>query len=337
MKSCTCMCLLSILGLLLLTTVTNADNDTRLDLDYYSETCPNATSIVKQMVKNIVAEKSNMAGGLLRLHFHDCFVKGCDASVLLNSTDTNAAEKDAPSNSGIATLRGYDHIDNIKAAIEADCPGIVSCSDILALAARDATVLVGGLNWSVALGRKDGLVSNESEATELLPSFSMTYDELVENFAAVGFSQGEMVVLSGGHTIGRASCLAVWPRLYDFNGVAGQTDPSIDSKLAVELKKQCPQNQTGSILSMDSTENTFDNLYFKAVLANKGLFQSDANLLANPVGKKLVEKYSKRGATFKRDFAAAMEKMSNIRGALEGQIRRVCTKVNRRPEIHDEY
>ncbi|OAE32415.1 hypothetical protein AXG93_4866s1000 [Marchantia polymorpha subsp. ruderalis] len=73
---------------------------------------------------------------------------------------------------------------------------------------------------------------------------------------------------------------------------------------------------------MDSTKNTFDHLYFKAVLNNKGLFQSDANLLTNPVGKELVTRYSKAGSSFSSDFAAAMTKMSNIQWATDGEAGR---------------
>lgn len=40
------------------------------------------------------------------------------------------------------TLRGFEIIDNAKAALEKECPGIVSCSDVLALVARDAMLAV---------------------------------------------------------------------------------------------------------------------------------------------------------------------------------------------------
>ncbi|WVZ10027.1 hypothetical protein V8G54_014557 [Vigna mungo] len=66
-----------------------------------------------------------------------CWVKeGCDGSVLLNST-TNQAEKNASPN---LTVRGFDFIDRIKSLVEAECLGVVSCVDILTLAARDTIV-----------------------------------------------------------------------------------------------------------------------------------------------------------------------------------------------------
>jgi len=66
-------------------------------------------------------------------------MQGCEGSVLLNSTKGNTAEKDAKPNH---TLDAFDIIDDIKAALEKECPGKVSCADILAIAARDAVSLV---------------------------------------------------------------------------------------------------------------------------------------------------------------------------------------------------
>lgn len=59
--------------------------------------------------------------------------------MLLYSKGNNKAEKDGPAN---LSLHGFYVIEGAKKEIEASCPGVVSCADILALAARDAVVLV---------------------------------------------------------------------------------------------------------------------------------------------------------------------------------------------------
>lgn len=103
---------------------------------FYSSSCPRAESIVRSTVQSHFQSDATIAPGLLRMHFHDCFVQGCDGSILIDGANT---EKTAGPN---LNLRGYDVIDDAKTQLEAACPGVVSCADILALAARDSVVLV---------------------------------------------------------------------------------------------------------------------------------------------------------------------------------------------------
>lgn len=62
-------------------------------------------------------------------------MQGCDASILLDTIGTNQTEKDARPN---LTLSSFDVIEFIKAQLEQECKGVVSCADILSLAARDS-------------------------------------------------------------------------------------------------------------------------------------------------------------------------------------------------------
>ena len=124
---------LSVLVLLLLVTPSAL---AQTKVGFYSTSCPKAETIVSDTVKKHVKANTAVAPGLLRMIFHDCFVHGCDASILIDGSD---AEKTATPN---LLLRGYDVIEDAKTQLEAACPGVVSCSDILALAGRDSTVAV---------------------------------------------------------------------------------------------------------------------------------------------------------------------------------------------------
>lgn len=67
-------------------------------------------------------------------------MQGCDGSLLLDETAEMAGEKSALSN--VNSLRSFRVIDEIKEALEMACPRVVSCADIIIMAARDAVFLV---------------------------------------------------------------------------------------------------------------------------------------------------------------------------------------------------
>ncbi|GAB4828975.1 NAD(+) salvage pathway protein [Ancistrocladus abbreviatus] len=177
----------------------------QLSSTFYSSTCPNALSTIKAVVNAAVANEARMGASLLRLHFHDCFVNGCDGSILLDDTSNFTGEKTAGPN--INSVRGFEVIDTIKSQVEKLCPGVVSCADIVAVAARDGVVALGGPSWTVLLGRRDSTTASLSAANSNLPSPALNLSGLIPAFSNKGFTAKEMVALSGGHTIGQARCI----------------------------------------------------------------------------------------------------------------------------------
>lgn len=137
---------------------------------------------------------------------------------------------------------------------------------------------------------------------------------------------------AGGHTIGFAQCFTFKPRLFNFGG-SGGPDPSLDSSMLQSLQTACP-NQGSSdtnLVPLDSTTtNKFDNIYYKNLVNNSGLLQSDQALMGDNTTAAMVAYYSKFPYLFSKDFGASMVKMANI-GVLTGQngeIRKNCRVVN---------
>ncbi|PON74443.1 Peroxidase [Trema orientale] len=46
----------------------------QLSPTFYDETCPNVKSIVGGVIEDAMRTDIRIAGSLIRLHFHDCFV-----------------------------------------------------------------------------------------------------------------------------------------------------------------------------------------------------------------------------------------------------------------------
>ncbi|KAM5585929.1 hypothetical protein ABKV19_005041 [Rosa sericea] len=246
--------------------------------------------------------------------------RGCDGSVLLDSTKDNTAEKDSPAN---LSLRGFEVIDDAKKQLEQQCPGVVSCADILAMAAKDAVFWAGGPVYDVPNGRKDGKRS-KIEDTINLPAPTLNSSELIKMFGQHGFTAQEMVALSGAHTLGVARCSSFKNRLSD------SVDPNLDSGFSKQLTKTCTAGDNAE-QPFDSTRNSFDNAYYNGLQRKTGVLTSDQTLFASASSTRgIVNGYAFNQAMFFLDFQQAMVKMSMLdpKDGSKGEVRGNCRKIN---------
>ncbi|KAL0654022.1 hypothetical protein Bca4012_096713 [Brassica carinata] len=243
-----------------------------------------------------------MAASLIRLHFHDCFVNGCDASVMLVATPTMESERDSVAN--FQSARGFEVIDQAKSAVESVCPGVVSCADIIAVAARDASEYVGGPRYAVKVGRRDSTTAFRAIADSGdLPSFRARLDDLSDLFLRKGLNTRDLVALSG-----QATCVTFKERLYD-------NSSDIDAGFSSTRKRRCAVNDGDTNLApLDQvTPNSFDNNYYRNLMQKKGLLASDQVLFGSGASTdSIVSEYSRNPSRFASDYAAAMIKMGDI-------------------------
>ncbi|KAI5009443.1 hypothetical protein ZWY2020_011580 [Hordeum vulgare] len=138
----------------------------QLSPNFHAATCPDLERIVEFHVAETFRRDVGVAPALIRILFHDCFLQGCDASVLPG--DAGSELNEIPNQ----TLRpvALDLIERIRAAVHRACGPTVSCADITVLATRDSLVKAGGPSFDVALGRRDGLAPASSALVGLLPA-----------------------------------------------------------------------------------------------------------------------------------------------------------------------
>nr|AIE12239.1 peroxide [Momordica charantia] len=294
----------------------------QLSTTFYSKTCPNLLSTVRAGVRSAIAKEARIGASLLRLHFHDCFVNGCDGSILLDDTPTFMGEQTAPPNN--RSVRGFDVIKDIKSSVEKVCPSVVSCADILTLTSRDSVVILGGPSWEVKLGRRDSkTVSFSAASSGVIPPPTSTLSNLINRFNAVGLSTKDMVALSGAHTIGQARCVSFRNRIYN--------ESNIDASFAKLRQRNCPRSGGDDNLApLDVvTPKLFDNYYYKNLLNQKGLLHSDQVLHNGGSTDSLVELYSKTIRTFDADFVAAMIRMGEHQPlTITRRDQKVCSRPN---------
>ncbi|XP_057949103.1 peroxidase 19 isoform X2 [Malania oleifera] len=311
---------------------TTVSRPRQLSTDYYAKSCPHLEQLVGSVTSQQFKEAPVSAPATIRLFFHDCFVEGCDGSILIASGAGNGggkAERDAEENKDLAA-EGFDTIQKAKAVAESNCPGVVSCADILAIAARDFVHLAGGPYYEVKKGRWDGNISMASRVSSNLPHPNSTMADLLNLFSSKGLSIDDLIVLSGAHSIGFAHCAHFLSRLYNFRGTKSP-DPAVDPRLLKALRMSCPESggNPDVLVPFDvTTPFSFDNAYYSNLEDNLGLLATDQALFLDQRSRALVQAFAKDKHQFFQAFSVAMDKMGSIgvkSGRLHGEMRRDCS------------
>ncbi|XP_028780084.1 probable peroxidase 26 [Neltuma alba] len=302
----------------------------KLEWHYYKvhNTCRYAEVYVRHQVKIFWDNDKGITPKLLRLLYADCFVTGCDASVLLDGPNS---EKKAPQNRGLA---GFVVIDKIKTVLEDRCPGVVSCADILHLAARDALQLAGAPGYPVFTGRRDGFKSDVASVD--LPSPSISHQDALSYFNSKGLSELDMTTLLGAHSMGRTHCSFIVDRLYNYNG-SGKPDPTMNATLVETLRKQCPPPKKGQhdplvfLNPQSGSHFTFTESYYQRILTHEAVLGVDQQLLYGDDSPQITEEFAAGFEDFRRSFALSMYRMGNINVLTgnQGEIRHNCRYTNK--------
>ncbi|KAF8041275.1 hypothetical protein BT93_A0018 [Corymbia citriodora subsp. variegata] len=295
----------------------------------YRNSCRDAETYVRHQVEYYWKLDKSLTPKLLRLLYSDCFVTGCDASILL---DGRYSEKTAPQNSG---LEGYGTvvIDKIKQVLEQRCPGVVSCADILNLAARDAVHLAGAPSYPVLTGRRDGMSS--SKASVDLPSPSISWEAALAYFQSKGLDVLDLATLLGAHSMGKTHCSYITDRLYNFNNT-GKPDPNMDSSFLAQMRSQCPPNSKSQgdpqvfLDPASGSSYTFSNSFYTRLLNRQAVLGIDQQLALGDDTSQIAQEFEAGFEDFRKVFALSMSRMGNV-GVLtgnKGEIRKNCRAVN---------
>ncbi|KMT16280.1 hypothetical protein BVRB_3g054310 [Beta vulgaris subsp. vulgaris] len=303
-----------------------------LSYNFYEKTCPQLHNIVSTALLPVFTTDPTSSAALLRLMFHDCQVQGCDASILIdvsNSDSLGPPELGASKNFGI---RKRESINMIKSKVEEECPGQVSCADIIVLAAREAVAISGGPRIEVPLGRRDSISASNSEVTDaLLPSSDIGVNDALTLFSKLGMTTQETVAIMGSHTLGVTHCLNIMDRLYS---PSDERMSNMDPRFEALLKFSCPEfiplTQNISFVLNDPSAFIFDNLYYKNSMQRRGVLRIDAELPLNTQTAGIVEHFAVNADDFFQEFASAFVKLSYA-GVLTGNsgvIRSMCNFVD---------
>ncbi|KAL1332037.1 hypothetical protein AAHE18_02G207400 [Arachis hypogaea] len=271
----------------------------QLEVNYYSSRCPRAEDIIKEQVTELYKKHGNTAVSWLRNLFHDCMVKSCDASLLLETVEEVVSEQASSRSFG---MRNF----------------------------KDGIVLLGGPTIEMKTGRRDSQQSYATEVESSIPNHNDSMSLVLSRFQQIGVDLEATVALLGAHSVGRVHCTNIVQRLYP------QVDETLEPEHAQYLKRRCPDpnpNPKDVQYSRNDlvTPMIVDNNYYKNILKHKGLLTVDEELATDPRTSPYVKKMADDNDYFNQQFSRAILLLSqnNPLTGDQGEIRKDCRYINR--------
>ncbi|KAI5011824.1 hypothetical protein ZWY2020_015063 [Hordeum vulgare] len=235
---------------------------------------------------------------MLRLYFHDCFPQGCDASILLNTTD---ARETALGPNLTIQPRAMQLIESIRARAHAVCGPFVSCADITLLATRDIIVISGGPWFNVPQATSTAWPPRRRARCSTSGAGHGQRGHARDLLRHQGPRRRRRPRgASGAHTIGRSQCGSFVDR-------SKRADDTFSRKLAANCSKHPDRLQNLDVITPD----LFDNGNFKA-LGSTRVFTSDMALVKNKTTAPIVKRFAESKEAFFGQFARSMEKLARV-------------------------
>eukprot|EP01062_Namystynia_karyoxenos_P067926 TRINITY_DN6205_c0_g1_i1.p1 TRINITY_DN6205_c0_g1~~TRINITY_DN6205_c0_g1_i1.p1 ORF type:complete len:641 (+),score=227.82 TRINITY_DN6205_c0_g1_i1:85-1923(+) len=185
---------------------------------------------------------------------------------------------------------------------------LIGTADLWALAAVVAVEAMGGPRIRFRCGRKDAPCSEESAPDGRLPDATQGADHLREVFERMGFSDRDIVALSGCHTVGhchrdRSGFEGPWtekPLVFDNQFF----------KLLLEEKWEKKEYEDGPRKGCT---------YYQSSKVSEGpksgpliMLPTDMALIEDAKFRRHVERYAKNPHTWSRDFAQAFRRLTEL-------------------------
>lgn len=199
-----------------------------------------------------------------------------------------APESDDPDNAGLSIIR------DLLLPVKKAHPDI-SFADLYTAAACYGIEFLGGPKVPFNLGRTDEKDGTRCPAHGRLPDATKDAAHLRQVFGTrMGFTDREIVALSGGHTLGRCH-----QARSGFDGPWTTHPLRFDNEYFINLltRKWRPRKWDGPLQYEDEETGKLMML------------QTDLALIEDPKFRKIVEEYAKDEGVFFKDFAAAYGKL----------------------------